>query len=47
MKSIIEDGRGKQLTGEENMGMLQPRLVLYLFQLLFMKLDSSLLIRGA
>lgn len=46
MESIIGDGRGK-LSGEENTEMLQPEVVLYLFQLLLMKLDSCLLIRRA
>lgn len=47
MESIIGDGRGKQLSGEENTGNAAIRFGLYLFQFLLMKLDFSVLGRYA
>lgn len=47
MENIIGNGRGKQLTGEENTGNAAVKFGFYLFQLLLMKLDFSMLSRNA
>lgn len=46
VENIIGNGRGKQLTGEENTGNAAVRFGFYLFQLLLMKLDLSVLSRN-